>query len=113
VLLLALAGAVRLFRLRRIPAALPLIVLVGAQLAVCLLVMDPADGARYALPAVLGVALAAGAGCAEVARLTRQPRAAWALTALLLAASAASAWPVIWVRSTTISPPAQAVRWVT
>ena len=112
VLLLALAGAARLFRLRRIPAALPLLVLAGAQLAVCLLVMDPADGARYALPAVLGVAFAAGAGCAEVALLARQPRAVWVLTALLLAASAASAWPVIWVRSTTISPPAQAVRWV-
>ena len=112
VLLLALAGAARLFRLRRISAALPLLVLAGVHLAFCLLVMDPADGVRYALPAVLGVAFAAGAGCAEAARLTRRPRVAWVLTALLLAASAACAWPVIWVRSTTISPPAQAVRWV-
>ena len=112
VLLLALAGAVRLFRLRRISAALPLLVLTGMHLAFCLLVMDPADGVRYALPAVLGVAFAAGAGCAEAARLAWRPRLAWVLTAILLAASAACAWPVIWVRSTSISPPAQAARWV-
>lgn len=104
VLLLALVGAARLRR--RLPSVLPLAALAGTQLLVCLLVMDPADGARYALPAVLGLAFLAAEG------LPRRTAAAWALTSVILIASAAYAWPVLRVRSTTASPPFQAVEWV-
>ncbi|HEV2856328.1 MAG TPA: glycosyltransferase family 39 protein [Thermoanaerobaculia bacterium] len=111
VFLLALAGAAGLIRHRRTSAALPLAVLAGAQLVACLLVMDPADGARYALPVVLGVAFLAGAGCEAAARRARRPVVAWLLTGLLLAASALYTWPMLRVRSTTFSPPAKAVQW--
>src|SRR5215203_53016 len=111
VLLAALAGGAGLLRFRR-KTVLPLAVLSGAQLAVCLLVMDPADGVRYALPAVLGIAFAAAVGFEAVAGLWRLPALVWVFTACALAASAAYAWPVLRVRSATPSPPAQAVAWV-
>lgn len=104
VLILALIGAARLRR--RFSAALPLVVLAGTQLLVCLLIMDPADGARYALPAVLGLAFLVAEG------LPRRTAAAWGLASAILIASAAYAWPVLRVRSTTASPPFQAVEWV-
>ncbi len=88
------------------PAVLPLAVLAGAQLGVCLLVMDPADGARYALPVVLGVAFLVAEG------LPRRAEAAWGIAAAILLASAIYAWPVLRVRSTTPSPPVQAEDWV-
>jgi hypothetical protein len=110
VLALAVAGVTDLARRRR-TAALPLAVLTGAQLAVCLRVMDPADAVRYALPAVLGVALAAAVGGQALARLARVPRAAWAPPVLVAAAGIAYAWPVLAARSQTLSPPAAAARW--
>ena len=76
VLALALAGTAVPGRAERRAAALPLAVLCGAQLAVCLRVMDPADGVRYALPVVLGVAFAAAVGSEAPARLARRPAAA-------------------------------------
>jgi hypothetical protein len=111
VLLAALAGVARLLRQGR-KTALPLAVLSAAHLAFCLLVMDPADGVRYALPAVLGVAFAAAEGFEAAGSLWRRPALTWVLTALVLAASAAYAWPVLRVRSTTASPAAQAVAWI-
>lgn len=104
VLALSLIGAVRLRR--KVRAVLPLAVLAGTQLLVCLLVMDPADGVRYALPAVLGVAFLMAEG------LPRRTAPAWALTSAVLIASAACAWPVLRVRSTTDSPPFRAAEWV-
>lgn len=104
VLLLALAGAVRLRR--KVRPVLPLAVLAGTQLLVCLLVMDPADGVRYALPAVLGVAFLAAEG------LPRRAAPAWVLASAVLIASAACAWPVLRVRSTADSPPFRAAEWV-
>ena len=74
--------------------------------------MDPADGVRYALPAVLGVAFAAAQGYEAIASFWRRPALTWIFTALVLAAAAVYAWPVLRVRSTTPSPPAQAVAWI-
>jgi len=110
-LLAALVGAARLLWIHG-KAALPLAALSGTHLAFCLLVMDPGDGVRYALPAVLGIAFAAVMGFEEVASLWRYPSLAWAFTALAVAASAFYAWPVLRIRATTPSPPAQAVTWV-
>jgi hypothetical protein len=111
VLLLGGLGAGRLARLRR-TAALPLAVLSGVQLAVCLAVMDPADAARYALPWVLGVAFAAAVGCEALAHLARRPAAAWLPVGLVLAFSVVTAAPVLAARSATDSPPVQATDWV-
>jgi hypothetical protein len=114
VLALAAAGTVSLSRRRR-SAAIPLAVLTGFQLAVCLLIMDPADAVRYALPSMLGVALAAAMGARALARLVRAPATARLvpiLVALLIAAgSIAYAWPVLAVRSQTLSPIISAARW--
>jgi hypothetical protein len=114
VLALAALGSVALSRQRR-SAALPLAVLTAFQLAVCLLIMDPADAVRYALPSMLGIACAAAVGTQALARLVRAPAAARLVpvlvTLLIVAASIAYAWPVLAVRSRTLSPTISAVRW--
>lgn len=110
VLALAVAGIGDLARRRR-TAAIPLAVLTAGQIAVCLLIMDPADAVRYALPSLLGVAFAAAVGAQALARLARVPPAAWLAPALVAAAAIVYAWPVLAVRSRTISPPVSAIRW--
>jgi dolichyl-phosphate-mannose-protein mannosyltransferase len=110
VLALAVVGVGDLARRRR-TAALPLAVLTAGQIAVCLLIMDPADAVRYALPSVLGVAFAAAVGAQALARLARVPPAAWLAPALVAAAAIVYAWPVLAVRSRTLSPPVSAIRW--
>jgi hypothetical protein len=110
VLALAVAGIGDLAWRRR-TAALPLGVLTAGQIAVCLLIMDPADAVRYALPSVLGVAFAAAVGAQALARLARVPPAAWLAPALVATVAILYAWPVLAVRSRTISPPVSAIRW--
>jgi hypothetical protein len=110
VLALAAAGAADLIRRRR-TLALPLAVMAAAQIAVCLLIMDPGDGPRYALPAVLAAAFAAAAGGAALARVAGRPAVVWAVVGIVFAAGAFYAWPVLAVRSSTVSPALQAVRW--
>jgi hypothetical protein len=112
VLLLALAGTGDLARRRRTAAALPLAVLAAGQLAVCLLIMDPGDAVRYALPSVLGIAFAAAVGAQALARLARVPAAAWLVPALMAVASIAYAWPVLAIRSQQVSPPLSAIHWL-
>jgi hypothetical protein len=110
VLLLAAAGTVALVRRRR-TAALPIAVLSAVQLAVCLLMMDPADGVRYALPTVLCVAFAAVVGSEAVARRLRVPAAAWLVPGLVLVGGALYARPLLAARATSVSPPLQAALW--
>jgi hypothetical protein len=115
VLALAVVGIVDLSRHRR-SAALPLAVLTLFQLAVCLLIMDPADAVRYALPSMLGIAFAAAVGVRVLARLVKIPAPAAGLApilaALLIAVGAiVYSWPVLAVRSQTLSPMISAVRW--
>jgi hypothetical protein len=111
VLVLALAGTADLARRRRTAAVLPLAVLTAGQIAVCILIMDPADSVRYALPSVLGIAFAAAVGAAALARLARVPQAAWLAPVLMAAVSILYTWPVLEVRSRMISPPVSAIRW--
>lgn len=111
VLAAAVVGAFDLARRRRFEA-LPLATLCTAQLAACLLLMDPADAVRYALPWMLGVAFAAAAGAAAATR--RWQFAAWAplaLTGVVVGAGAAEAWPVLAARFESASPPALAAEW--
>lgn len=110
VLALGAWGTAVLARQRRW-MALPLIVLTAVHLAVGLLVMDPWDGVRYALPAVLGVAFLMAVGAADLARTARAPQLAYAAAALVAAGSAVYAGPLLEARSTTPSPPARAAAW--
>ena len=110
VLALAVAGATSLaLRLRF--AALPLAVLSLLQLAICLWTMDPADGVRYALPVVLGVAFTAMVGAQALARLARAPAAAWIVPLAVGIGAFVYAWPVLSIRTRMISPPVSAIRW--
>ncbi|HEY2295827.1 MAG TPA: glycosyltransferase family 39 protein [Thermoanaerobaculia bacterium] len=110
VLALALVGVAGLARQRR-TAALPLAVLTAGQIALCLLIMDPADAVRYALPSLLGIAFAAAVGAQSLARLARVPAAAWLAPVLLATMGIAYAWPVLAIRSRLISPPVSAIHW--
>jgi hypothetical protein len=122
VLALAVTGAVALLARRRsrpLWPLLPLAVLTGIELALCLFSMNPADGVRYALPSLLGVAFAAAYGCRVVgegvARLVRRPRLALAGPALvvpLVAGFVLYTAPLLEARATTLSPPAQAAAWI-
>ena len=111
VLALAAGGVVSLVAARR-TGALPLAVLCTVDLAFGLLVMNPFDAVRYALPSLLGVAFAAAAGCDALARRARMPFAAWPAAALLATGFILYTEPLLAVRTTTDSPPVQAARWI-
>lgn len=111
VLALAAAGTVTLVAGRRW-RALPLIVLCAVYLGFGLLVMNPFDAVRYALPSLLGVAFAAAVGCEVLARRARVPLAVWPAAALLVAGCLVYTEPLLAVRTTTASPPVQAARWI-
>ena len=102
ILALAAWGTAVLARQRRW-VALPLLTLTAVHLAVGLLVMDPWDGVRYSLPAVLGVAFLAAAGVADLARRVRVPQLAYGVALLLAVGSAVYAGPLLKTRSTTAS----------
>lgn len=91
--------------------ATPLLVLSGADLAFALLVMDPADAPRYALPSLLAVAFLAVLGLSSAARFVRALWLAWVGTAALVGGFVAFTWPILYERTTTFSPPVQAARW--
>jgi len=114
VLALAAAGTVALAAARRI-GALPLAVLCAADLVFGLVVMNPFDAVRYALPSLLGVAFAAAVGCDALARRSRRPWmpfAVWPAAALLATGFILYTEPFLAVRATTDSPPVQAARWI-
>lgn len=113
VLGLAAAGFVALVLARRV-RALPLAVLAGIDLALGLLVMNPFDAVRYALPSLLAVAFAAGVGCetlAQRALAQAAPAAAWLAAALLVAGFCFYTAPLLTARAATPSPPVQAMEW--
>jgi hypothetical protein len=109
VLVAAAAGAVLLIG-RRAGRALPLAVVALVQLCLCIALMDPADGVRYALPTLPAVAVAAAAG---LGFLGWRLGAAY-VPALVLAAfavgSAAYVLPIVRARMSSPSPPVQAAR---
>jgi hypothetical protein len=118
VLVLALAGALLLLWRRR-RELLPLAVLTGFHLAFCVAVLEPEDGVRYSLPGQIGVAFAAATALtaltvrAAPASRRRRPALAYLPLALLVAGFAAYTGPLLRTRATTLSPPAQAARWMT
>ncbi|MFL6291160.1 MAG: glycosyltransferase family 39 protein [Thermoanaerobaculia bacterium] len=111
VLGLAIAGTVRLRR-RRARLALPLAVLSLTHLLFCLGAMDPGDGARYALPFLLGMAFAAAVGCEAAAERARRPGLGWIPAGAVVAVSILYTSPVLAARASP-SPPVQAAEWAT
>src|SRR5262249_33584009 len=92
-------------------ATLPLFVLALLHLLLCFVAMDPADGTRYALPALPALALGIVAGCHALAERWRRPALGWLAVAAVIVGSAVYAWPVLAARAAGPSPPAQAARW--
>jgi 4-amino-4-deoxy-L-arabinose transferase-like glycosyltransferase len=110
---LALAGAgIATLAAGRRWKALPIAVLCAIDLGFGLLIMNPFDSVRYALPSLLGVAFAAAVGCEALARRARMPGAVWPAAALLIAGFIVYTEPLLAVRTTTDSPPVQAARWI-
>jgi hypothetical protein len=106
--LCAAAGFIHLLR-RRPREFAPLAIGGLIYLGFALWSMDPADGARYALPSVVPVALMAGTGVAVV---VRAKAAGYALAAVLAALSVGYTSPLLLARATVPSPPEQARRWI-
>jgi hypothetical protein len=105
--LLLILGIAPLWR-RRSARLLPLAVFTIVQLAFELLLMDPADAARYSLPLMIAVSLLAVAGM-ETLRTSLHSRAVpWAATAAIAAMSMLYVRPLIAVRTESPSPVAAA-----
>ena len=71
-------------------------------------VMDPADGARYSLPHMIGFALVIAAGLDVIRRSAQMRAAPWIVVAVMAIASVAYTWPIIGTRAHQPSPPAAA-----
>lgn len=108
VLVLALLGLVDAFRTRA-RAILPIVVMVVAYLGFALVMMDPADGVRYALPAVPGIALLAVMGLEWMRRLTRGMLVDWALLGLYGLGAYLYCGDLLRQRAAVPSPPVAAI----
>ncbi|HUJ13105.1 MAG TPA: DUF2723 domain-containing protein [Thermoanaerobaculia bacterium] len=87
---------------------IPIAIFTIVEFIFAIYVMDPADGARYSLPHMIGFALLIAAGL-EVIRKSAQMRAApWIAAAALAIASLAYTWPIVGTRARVPSPPAAA-----
>ena len=106
-LLVAAIGGVRLLRQKR-RQLIPLAVAATVYITFALAVMDPADGARYAIPFVLATAGAAGAGVAGLAG--RAQVRVVVPVGLFAAASLVYVSSLLAQRSSTLSPPALAAQ---
>jgi hypothetical protein len=113
ILLAAASGAVVALR-RKESAILPVVIFAGFQIVFCLASMDPADGARYASPAMIGPAILIASLFSAIIRRSRGAGIAVAalLVALLAAGSLAYVWSFLRLRATTPSPPVAAADWM-
>jgi hypothetical protein len=93
---------------RRARALLPLIVFTVVQLAFELVAMDPADGARYSLPAMILFALIVALGLGVLQRSLHSRAAPYAAAALFAGASWLYVVPIVGTRTRQPSPPVQA-----
>jgi len=110
-LILAAYGIVLLVRSRR-RAVLPLLVFSALYVLTCIAGMDPADGTRYALPALPALALGMVIGLRALAERVGKPALYWIAVVAVIAFSAVYAWPVLAPRAQGPSPPAQAEAWL-
>ena len=110
-LALAALGLVDTAR-RRVRAVLPVVAMSVAYLAFALAMMDPADGVRYALPALPGIALLAAIGIDFLRRISREVVADWALVALYAFGAYAYTGPLLRQRVSEPSPPYAAIQYL-
>ena len=96
------AAAIGAWRLRRRAAVVPLAIAAVVYIAIALIIMDPADGVRYAIPWTLAVALFAASG---VVAISKRP---YAVVALFAGGSMVYVSSLVVQRSTMPSPPMQA-----
>lgn len=108
VLLAAFIGAFQVFRFRS-RGLFAFAVTSIPYLIFCLLMMDPADGPRYALPSLPFVAFLAASGIDWLGR--RVPFGSYAVLALFAAGSAIYTSTFIGERARSASPPVQAAEY--
>jgi hypothetical protein len=104
-LIVAGAGVVETIR-RRERRVIPLAIASAAYLAFALMVMDPADGVRYAIPFVLGTSFFAGVGAVALARRFSAPP--YAFVAIFATGSVIYVSSLVSQRGSTWSPPVYA-----
>ena len=108
-LLLVAAYGLWLVIRARVREALPMLVGGAVYIAFALLVMDPADGVRYAIPFVLVTSFFAGVGAVGAARLMSVPQSV--LPVLFCAGSMVYVSSFVSQRSGTASPPVRAAQY--
>jgi hypothetical protein len=111
VLALAALGLVDAAR-RRLRVVLPVLAASAVYFAFALAMMDPADGVRYALPALPGVALFAALGVEFLRRISKDVFVDWAVLALYAFGAYAYTGPLLRQRVNTASPPYAAIQYL-
>ena len=111
VLLLAAAGLYDAAR-RRLRVLLPVAAMTAVYFAFALAMMDPADGVRYALPALPGVALFAAVGIAFLRRVSRNVFVDWGVLALYAFGAYMYTGPLLRQRTTLDAPPYAAIQYL-
>ncbi|HUR81867.1 MAG TPA: hypothetical protein VM733_13965 [Thermoanaerobaculia bacterium] len=111
VLALAVAGVVDAAR-RRLRIVLPVVVMSVVYFAFALRMMDPADGVRYALPALPAIALFAAIGLEFLRRLSREMLVDWALLALYAFGAYTYTSPILRQRTSQPSTPYAAIQYL-
>lgn len=106
-LLVAAAGLIPVFRFRS-RGAIAFLLMSGPYLLFCLLMMDPADGPRYALPALPFIAFLAASRWGRAAG--RWPLAAYVLILAFAGSSLLYTSTFMAERGRSASPPVQAAR---
>ncbi|HVE71583.1 MAG TPA: hypothetical protein VNI54_09470, partial [Thermoanaerobaculia bacterium] len=111
VLVLAFIGLFDAAR-RRLRLIVPLLVMSAVYFGFALLMMDPADGVRYALPALPAIALLAALGIEHLRQLSREMLVDWALLALYAFGAYAYTGPLLRQRVSEPSPPYAAIQYI-
>ncbi|HEX8409510.1 MAG TPA: hypothetical protein VF883_11630 [Thermoanaerobaculia bacterium] len=97
---------------RRLRVVLPVIAMSVVYFAFALAMMDPADGVRYALPALPGVAFLAALGIAFLRRVTKDVFVDWAVLALYAFGAYAYTGPLLRQRTQSDAPPFAAIKYL-
>lgn len=97
---------------RRLRVALPVIAMSAVYFAFALAMMDPADGVRYALPALPGVAFLAALGIVFLRRVTKDVFVDWAVLALYAFGAYAYTGPLLRQRTQSDAPPFAAIQYL-
>ncbi len=107
-MIVAAGGAVAILRRRNWKEFLPLATMTVVHIGFAIVAMDPADGARYSLPSMLIVAVAAAVGLRVMRNALVFRPFAWVAVALFAVGSLLYVSPVLQARTRTPSPPVQA-----